>query len=170
MGKPTYRPRNKRRIRTHGFRERMSTRWGREVLSRRRKKGRKQLFGCQASTLAPRPNGYSRVHRLTREADLELVKRTGKRLRTEHLEVRARCSPFCPVRVAVVVSKRGHTIVQRNRLKRRLRELARTRIIPGRAKLDLVIRSLSTAYDATFQQLKEEIDSIATQLSLRSTD
>jgi len=70
----------------------------------------------------------------------------------------------------VVVSKRGHTIVQRNRLKRRLRELARTRIIPGGAKLDLVILSLSTAYDATFQQLKEEIDSIATQLSLRSAD
>ena len=70
----------------------------------------------------------------------------------------------------MVVSKRGHTIVQRNRLKRRLRELARTRIIPGGAKLDLVILSLSTAYDATFQQLKEEIDSIATQLSLRSAD
>ena len=43
MGKPTYRPRNKRRVRTHGFRERMSTRCGLAVLSRRRKKGSQRL-------------------------------------------------------------------------------------------------------------------------------
>ena len=40
--KPSYRPRNKRRIAKHGFRARMADRWGRAVLSRRRKKGRKR--------------------------------------------------------------------------------------------------------------------------------
>jgi large subunit ribosomal protein L34 len=43
MGKPTYRPRNKRRIRKHGFRARMETKWGQATLSRRRKKGRHLL-------------------------------------------------------------------------------------------------------------------------------
>jgi len=43
MPKRTYQPKVKRKIKTHGFRQKMRTPGGRKVLKNRRSKGRKKL-------------------------------------------------------------------------------------------------------------------------------
>ena len=51
--KRTFQPHNKPKKTTHGFRKRMATKGGREVLNARRRKGRKSL-----SVTVPRKGHY----------------------------------------------------------------------------------------------------------------
>ena len=61
--------------------------------------------------------------------------------------------------------KQKHSSVERNRLKRRLRELARTRLLPVLPPVDLVIRTLPEAYGASFAALEREIGKVGERLS-----
>lgn len=54
--------------------------------------------------------------------------------------------------------------VERNRLKRRLRELVRTTLLHRIPAADVVIRPWPNGYDATFEQLAHEIDTARRKL------
>lgn len=112
---------------------------------------------CRRNTLAPRTFGFPRSSRLTSEADLETVRRTGKRMQTERLEARASASLLLHPRAGVVVPKHRHKIVERNRVKRRLRELVRIKLLPGLEGIDVLIRAKPEAYDSSFTQLAGDL-------------
>lgn len=66
-------------------------------------------------------------------------------------------------RIGWVVPKHRHTIVERNRLKRRIREIGRLEVLPtlrdcGRGR-DLLVRARAGAYELTFEGIREEIRS-----------
>ena len=63
-----------------------------------------------------------------------------------------------------MVPKYKHSGVERNRLKRRLRELARTRLLPTLPPADVVIRSRPEAYAASFDALARQVDRAGGQL------
>lgn len=60
-------------------------------------------------------------------------------------------------RVGIVVPKRRRVTADRNRLKRRLRELVRLHILYALPPLDLVIYARAEAYEASFQDLRQDV-------------
>jgi ribonuclease P protein component len=73
----------------------------------------------------------------------------------------------------VVVPKHKRRIVERNRLKRRLREVGRTLVLPTLAgaatPLDLMLRARPEAYGASFAELRDELRALAEELCSRAS-
>ena len=111
---------------------------------------------------------FPRVARIRRRSEIQALYRRGKRRRTVHLDVFVADSPALRTRLALVVPKHGHKIVERNRLKRLLRESARLEFLPlcgdQGAKLDVLLRARPEAYGVAFGQLRTEIAELAKDL------
>jgi ribonuclease P protein component len=113
-----------------------------------------------------RPFGFPRARRLTRPAELDAVRERGRRVRTDHLDVRVLVDEGAP-RVGIVVPRHKHSAVDRNRLKRRLRELVRTRLLPALPAVPpahVVIRARREAYDDDFAALARQIERAAREV------
>jgi len=66
--------------------------------------------------------------------------------------------------VGFVVPKYDRSAVERNQLKRRLRELARLRLLRELPALDVVIRARRDTYGAAFADLARDVDTMRERL------
>jgi ribonuclease P protein component len=73
------------------------------------------------------------------------------------MDVRAIASLRACARVGVVVPRYKHSAVERNRLKRRLRELVRLEWLPMLPVMDVVVRVIPPAYERDFDELRSEM-------------
>jgi ribonuclease P protein component len=85
----------------------------------------------------------------------------GKRSGTAHLDVFDSPSPVAHPRVGVIVPKHRHTVVERNVVKRRLREIVRTEVLPrleaAGCHQDVLVRARREAYGAGFAEFRAEL-------------
>lgn len=125
-----------------------------------------------------------RAARLTDPDEIRALFRRGKRRKTRHLDVFVSTSPVARPRIAVVVAKpRGKTAVgprgargagvQRNRLKRRLREIARIAVLPRMRErncaVDILVRTRPEAYAASFAELRDELTGLESWMCSSAT-
>ena len=106
--------------------------------------------------------------RITRTRDIRALLRTGKRKKTSHLDVFFLSSESPEPRVGLIVPKYRRRVVDRNLLKRRLREIGRREAIPrlriAGTSFDLLIRARREAYGASFKQLNRELGDLVEEL------
>ncbi len=112
--------------------------------------------------------GLPRAVRITGSEEIRELFRRGKRRRTRHLDAFVSPSPSAFPRLGVVVPRHRRRIVERNRLKRRLKELGRTLVLPGLrnsgAALDVLVRARPEAYGAAFGELRDELAALTEEL------
>ena len=111
-------------------------------------------------TLA-RDEGLPREARVKKGSEIRVLLERGKRKSTKKLYVFVAVSPVSRSRLGLIVPKHGHKIVERNVVKRRLREIGRRLTLPRLdrmgARVDVLIRARRPAYGADFSRLEREV-------------
>jgi len=62
-------------------------------------------------------------------------------------------------RIGFIVPKYGRSIVERNQLKRRLREIVRLSVLKRIPAVDMIVRTQPNTYTASFTVLERELNS-----------
>lgn len=109
-----------------------------------------------------------RERRITTRRDvLRLLK--GRRARSDALELFWSAAAGPRSRATCITPKYGHTSVARNRLRRRLKELLRSRLLARDEPLDYLVRARPPAYDLAFGELATLLDGLAARIESTTT-
>ncbi len=105
--------------------------------------------------------GFPATDKVRRGSEIRTILDRGKRKRTASLDVFFMPSPVARPRIGFVVPKHGHRIVDRNVVKRRLKEIGRLELLPmlrveGQT-LDILIRARREAYQNDYDGLRVEL-------------
>ncbi len=112
----------------------------------------------------PLAMGLSSGQRLKRAADYRSVFAKGRRASDALMTVTAARSQGPGARFGLSVSKKVGGAVQRNRVKRRLREILRTLELVG--DWDVVITARPAAADAAFGSMRNSVISLSARLGM----
>jgi len=96
--------------------------------------------------------------------DIQRIQQEGKVVRTRHLSIRACTSPLGFPRVGIIVPRHGKSAVDRNRLKRRLREIIRQDVLRSERGLDIIVKAAPSAYTVPFADLRTEVNGVIGRL------
>ncbi|MGD2120542.1 MAG: ribonuclease P protein component [Gemmatimonadota bacterium] len=106
--------------------------------------------------------------RITQAREIRVLLRQGTRKKTSHLDVFFLSSSEQAPRVGIVVPKHHRSVVERNRLKRRLREISRRELLPRFREeglhVDLLIRARSEAYEVSYRQIRRGLLEVTEEL------
>ena len=122
---------------------------------------RPPMAGAGSGDGAGSRHRFPRAARIRRGVEIRELLRRGERTRASHLEVFWAQDPARGPRFGTIVPKHGHTVVERNLVRRRLKEIGRTHVLPelrscGRT-LAVLVRARPSAYGSSFSTLHDEL-------------
>ena len=124
-------------------------------------------------TISSGGEGLRREARIRLGSEIRGLLERGERKRTKNLDVFYAASPASHSRLGLIVPKHGHRIVDRNLVKRRLREIGRRMALPrfeqAGLSLDVLFRARRSAYAADFGALEGEVTTVVEGLCSRSS-
>jgi ribonuclease P protein component len=101
---------------------------------------------------------FPRTARLRASRDIQHLLRTGKRCSVACIDIFIGPAKAEAPRLGVIVPRYGRSAVERNRLRRRLKEIARRDWLPAARTegkdLDVLVRAREAAYDRSFGALQ----------------